>query len=262
MSRKEKREKMWNGRNVLLYGSIAAVLVCLSFFLPEWVMLFKDNQLEAQINRYELKHVSLDSDQDILKKLAAMNEDYLIMDVGAQHTLKRTKEEALEEAGKAYNLFSSWNETVGLSPSVEVYDTQAFSYLIVTPEISFTVWHCILETEFGFFIVFVDDATGKMLSYQYEPIISMYLGSSDSEGEWMWEKMEALCTDLKEYYQISQITALNYSADKDYEAVQQEVGIKVQKDSFILFIMELEDEEGDVIILPFSIGKYGGYRLN
>lgn len=256
--------KMHRGSGLFfIYGSLAVLILLLGFFLPGSYLNIQDTKLETQINRYELNSVTLDFNGDILKKLSAMNESFVTMDIQKEE-LNLTEDMVLKEMLAVCDTFIPRDSMDRLG---EIETWEANPLLIVSKDLSFAVWNCQLLYPMGMVDVFIDDATGKMLFYDFfldSPYDSVSVtGMTNEELYQLYsEEIEAFCKKLEEYYQATVVSTAGWPPRVINNAFGNIDVTEVVVSSRISIEITIMNEESETVTIPYIKDQYGNSVFN
>lgn len=259
-----ENRKMHRGSGLLfLYGGLAVIILLLGFFLPGSYLNIQDTKLETQINRYELNSVTLDFNGDILKKLSAMNESFVTMDIQKEE-LNLTEDMVLKEMLAVCDTFIP-RESMDRLGEIETWEANPL--LIVSKDLSFAVWNCQLLYPMGMVDVFIDDATGKMLFYDFffdSPYDSVSVtGVTNEELYQLYsEEIEAFCQELEEYYQVTVVSTDGWPPRVINNAFGNIDVTEVVVSSRISIEITIMNEESETVTIPYFKDQYGNSVFN
>lgn len=187
-----------------VYAFAFCFILLAGFLMPKAVFHLQDLQLEVEVDSYGLNNTSLRQSSHLLERMQAIREDMV--------ELTQTEQTSLDVANM-YPLMVEAADVVGLFKIVDdtVMEWDAVPKQMISRDgtLSFIVWDCYINMEYGDIFMSIDDATGKLLSMRE------YIYGDWVPGE---NEIDSMEDRLKDYYAcdyIEQLVDENYIDLKD-----------------------------------------------
>lgn len=249
----------------IIYIVITILMLLIGFFMPNWVLTIQASQMEDQVERYEINSIELNLTKQLFEKLNTVSKGYYPMDISGSVATQMTEEEVYytmleinEEFGvPLLNKDIAWE----ISPGLEINEDGAFSFVI---------WKCSMSIGDSHVFMIIDDATGKMLSFNAD-----FSGDDMTYAESIrisQEEINRFCEKLKNYYGLSEVyfsdeimSDMSYDEEGVYDfATMSEDGL-YDIDAYggtLMLNITLKNEMGEEMNIIYYIDSKEVYAIN